>query len=98
MKGLRVGRRLNDVDDRADYFINGDGLVLDLKFSSDHTRHEQDVRDHLGLAFGVSLNHFYRPFNLVPLKLARAKYLDPADDGIQRCPELVRKRGEEQIF
>ena len=68
------------------------------KVARDDPGDVEQVLDELGLDLGVAVDGVEALLDVLVVELARAEQSRPADDGVERRPQLVRERGEELVL
>ncbi len=92
-------RRLHVLDRGGDLLGRVEPLPLDLQLARRHPRHVEQVGDQLGLDAGVALDGVdARDHVGVAAGDALLEQLRPADDGVERRPQLVRQRRQEVVL
>ena len=92
-------RRLDVLDRGGDLLGRVEPLPLELQLARRDARHVEQVGDQLGLDAGVALDGVdARDHVGVAAGDALLEQLRPADDGVERRPQLVRQRRQEVVL
>ena len=71
---------------------------LETKLAAHHPRHVEHVVDQPHLRERISIDHLKRPGQHRRLDRAPEQNLGPADDGVERCADLMGQRGKELLL
>ena len=75
-----------------------DAFKPDLELARHDPRHVQQIVDELGLDLRVPLDRVERAVHDLGRQIALAQHVGPAQDGVERGPQLVRERGQEFVL
>ena len=95
---FRFGCRPHGIESGFDGFGKMDRLKLETKPAGDDTRYIEHVFDQLGLSFGIAFDRFERPACRHFVEPLGPEDLRPAQNGVERSPQLVRQDREEFVF
>ena len=96
---LRFRRRADGIHRRQDDAAQVDATHLHAQLAGDDPRDVEDVVHQLRLDARVAFDGLQRPPQLLlALQRAGAEHAGPAEDGVERRPQLVRDGGEELVL
>ena len=89
-----MDRRQRRVDDLGEAHL----LDVEAEGSRDDPREVEQVLDELGLDLGIPVDRVEALLDVLVVELAGTEQSRPADDGVERGPQLVREGREELVL
>jgi hypothetical protein len=93
-----ICRRTHHVDCSPDHLRQFALDNLQLHLAGNDARHIQHIIDELCLGAAISFDDFHTFLQIGFIVFVRAKNRRPAQDGVERCADLVTQRREKQIL
>ena len=92
------GCRPHDLNGRLNHRQEIDRLHVQIEFAADDARHVHQIFNQLCLNPGVAFDGLNRVLRGFRIERLTSHYRKPAQDRGQRCPQLVRQRGQKFVF
>ena len=91
-------RCAHDIERRFNDGAQVHRLAAQLELAGDDARKLDEIFDDPRLRLRVALDARHGTFDRLGIHVGRADDLQPAEHGVERCPQLVRHRGKELVL